>query len=57
MKIKVNPIAIPEENPFYYDKLNRKEHIEILTNFFESIEDKNFILGLNGSWGVVKPYL
>ncbi len=34
MQIKVNPIEIPEEETFRNDLLNRKAHIEILTNFF-----------------------
>jgi len=50
MSIKLKPFEVPENDPFKYDALNRKESIEILTQFIGKIEE-NFVLTINSPWG------
>ena len=50
MSIKLKPFEIPPGDPFKNDALNRKESIEVLTQFIAKIEE-NFVLTINSPWG------
>jgi hypothetical protein len=39
MKLKHSTLQISEQNPFGFDKLDRKQHAEMLTQFILSIEE------------------
>ncbi|HDR68533.1 MAG TPA: hypothetical protein ENN61_05720 [Bacteroidaceae bacterium] len=50
LKLKKNPIDIPEGDPFRNDMLERKQGIENLTNLILNSTDP-FVLAVNGEWG------
>ena len=52
MRIRIQPkdIEIPEDEPFKYDLLDRKEPAEILTNLVGSIEGP-CVLAIDAAWG------
>ena len=55
MGIRVQPleIRVPEDDPFKYDLLNRKEQIEALTNIVGNVEGP-CVLALDAAWGTGK---
>lgn len=46
-------LSIPDENPFEYCKLNRKQYAEPLTNLIKNYQ-KGFVLAINNEWGYGK---
>ena len=52
MKIRIQPkaIAVPVDDPFANDTLNRKEFIEVITHVMEAI-DGPCVVGIDGPWG------
>lgn len=55
MGIRIQPqeIEVPEDDPFKYDLLDRKEPVEILTNLVGSI-DGPCVLAVDAAWGTGK---
>ena len=55
MGIRIQPqeIEVPEDDPFKYDLLNRKEPVEILTHLVGSIEGP-CVLAVDAAWGTGK---
>lgn len=50
MKLKQSTLQISEQNPFELDKLERKQHAEILTQFIMSI-DEPLTMSVEAGWG------
>ena len=55
MGIRIQPqeMEVPEDDPFKYDLLDRKEPVEILTHLVGSIEGP-CVLAVNAAWGTGK---
>lgn len=53
MELKIDPIEIPEDDPFRNDQLERKESAVILTQLISNIR-KPFVLSIDSSWGTGK---
>ena len=55
MGIRIQPkdIEVPEDDPFQYDLLNRKESIEVVTHIIGSIEGP-CVLSVDAPWGAGK---
>ena len=55
MRLRVQPaeIAIPEDNPFKFDRLNRQENIEALTTILGNIEGP-CVIAIDAPWGAGK---
>lgn len=50
MKIKSPDLKIPEDEPYHFDKLGRKQYGTSLFNLFKNIEDNNVVC-LDAPWG------
>ncbi len=52
MAIRIHPkkIKVPKEDPFKYDRLDRKEPVEVLTHLVGSIEG-SCVLAIDAAWG------
>lgn len=50
MKLKHSILSVSEQNPFELDKLERKQHAEILTQFIMSI-DEPLTMSVEAGWG------
>ena len=48
-------LKIPEDNPFEYDLLNRKENVEILTRLIESTTGPR-VISVDAEWETAKPH-
>ena len=53
MKIRASEIAIPPEDPFREDALNRKESAQVLTELVSFI-DTPVVLAIDSKWGTGK---
>lgn len=53
MKIKLQEVDIPENNPFKNCKLNRKEYADVLTDIVANYKT-GFVLAINNKWGTGK---
>ena len=53
MRLIPPDLTIPEDDPFFHDLLERKEHGESLTQFVSTVEDP-FVLSLDAPWGTGK---
>jgi KAP family P-loop domain len=49
-KTRMDEIKIPKKKPFEFDLLDRKPHIETLTNFVKDIANPT-VIAINGRWG------
>lgn len=47
-------IEIPEENPFEYDQLGRKQHVENFERIVSFYAETGCVMALNGLWGTGK---
>jgi len=50
MKLKIKPLDIPEDNPFRFDALNRRESAEILTQLISSLDEPS-VIAIDAPWG------
>ena len=50
MKLKHSTLDISEQNPFEFDKLEREQHAEMLTEFIMSIDDP-LTISIEAGWG------
>lgn len=50
MKLKIRPLDIPEDNPFRFDALNRRESAEILTQLISSLDEPS-VIAIDAPWG------
>ena len=50
MKFKLAEIEVPEDEPFKYDALNRKDLVKFVGNLIEQLEGP-FVLALDAPWG------
>ncbi len=47
---KHSDIPIPEDDPFHYDQLKRKDYVENITRLIQSTSEP-FVLSINAQWG------
>lgn len=50
MKLKIKPLVIPEDNPFQFDILNRRESAEILSKLISTLEEPS-VIAIDSPWG------
>lgn len=50
MKLKHETVSVPEQNPFQFDMLDRKQQAEMLTTFIKSI-DEPLTMSVEAGWG------
>ncbi len=53
MKYKLEPIKIPEDNPFEFDALERKQAVENISHLIEELSGP-FVLAIDSPWGTGK---
>lgn len=53
MKFKLTPIAVPLDDPFRFDALNRKPSVEALSSLIEKLSGP-FVLAIDSPWGTGK---
>jgi hypothetical protein len=53
MEFKVQPIEVPEDDPFRFDALERRASVEMLTSLIEELQGP-FVLAIDSPWGTGK---
>lgn len=53
MKFKLEPLEIPDDNPFKHDALNRKMAVDVVVSLIDEVEGP-FVLAIDSPWGTGK---